>query len=63
MKLIKKDYGKVLQKIGIGKQVKGIATSINSDPPYGRRTSGKPAFTIREISVKYAEQGKNQRYE
>lgn len=37
--------GKVLQKVGSGKQVKGIATNVNSEPSAGgRRTSGKPAF-------------------
>lgn len=35
---------KVLQKVRFDKQVKGIATSVNSDPSYGRRRSGKPAF-------------------
>lgn len=36
--------GKMLQKVGNCKQVKGIATNGNSDPSCGRRTSGKPAF-------------------
>ena len=36
--------GKMLQKVWNCKQVKGIATNGNSDPSYGRRTSGKPAF-------------------
>lgn len=55
--------GEVLQKVKNCKQVKGIATKVNSEPSAsGRRTSGKPAFLgggewVEKVHRQITEQG------